>query len=1143
MPGKKQFFIVLFCLTFFFHWGCLYSNEGDSGDFRQLSSLLERIETLPAAEQIDSLKLFIARHPGVEQAYWLLLNRYWRFNQPHIAEKDFLEFAQKEAFRETARWMLAIHYLSQGDTRKAREYLRLSIRQGKELPFLFTLRFLEFAVYNDPLLVKHRLVEDFAPSMTKTSQTLLKALVAFIQHDYIRSLAVLSNLSEGVQESKEVLFLKGMCEYRLKHIKKADILITRGLKISQLENDPVFLGVMLTSSGEVAVDRRGRDKALKFFKRAHHLSKISGDLFVFVNATRGYAEALKFLNRYHEAVEIANEAVKIAAHFPMRPLVARVYYEKGQSSYYLEKYHQALAAYDSAWNILVKNEKENYFLLNLTANGQGDIYKGVHLYELARHRYQEGLRLARTYHSKRFLITALQKLGDLLIQEKKYDKAIENFKEYVAQTGSIHKKCFGNRQIAEIYIEQKKYDQAEPYYVNALNFALKAKYPLYIGWCQVGMGNLKRLQGDSLGAMKYYHEALKIAREMAQTEKGNKLRIFIYNELGRLSKNHNTREAIRAFRRSAKYIEESRTSLKVEQFRIGFFSVYNSVYKNLAQCYFDAYLREDNPVYIDSIYYFMEMSQGRSLKDLSLGNRNNTEIFKNNTVYQNYQKASQKLQRLQRALRTSVYQYAPQSKRDSLLTRIELARYDLLEYRLRLLDESRSDTTLGTPRILTVSQIQSQLKKLNTGILQFQIGEDNSFVLAVTENEKAVIRLPITAEQLSTNVTALMSPFHQLNRKNLSEVTFRADIAHRLYRELFLPVEEAITLPENLVIVPDLAMTNLPLEMLLSKAPPKPFFTPEDPPQYAADFLQHRYIFTYSPTSLTIHPSQPVKFREPKVLVFANPFQIGEALAKGSATNFTTQPYSQAAGNEGKLREGMSIDRRFSPLAYAEVEASGIQKLSPSAATFMRNEFTEQKLRVNATRYDIIHIATHGFVGNAFDAFSGLVLALSNDSGDDGFLMGYEISDMNFQKCDLISLSACETGQGKLVAGEGVLGLPRLFLNAGAKSVMMTLWKVDDQFTSRLMPTFYKYLLKEHYPKAMALAAAKRDILNEHFQNNQVAYQHPVFWASFVLFGDPGNRSLYIPGYLLLRAILISLLIIGGGYYLYSRFRRNRALK
>lgn len=150
-------------------------------------------------------------------------------------------------------------------------------------------------------------------------------------------------------------------------------------------------------------------------------------------------------------------------------------------------------------------------------------------------------------------------------------------------------------------------------------------------------------------------------------------------------------------------------------------------------------------------------------------------------------------------------------------------------------------------------------------------------------------------------------------------------------------------------------------------------------------------------------------------------------------------------------------------------------------------------------------------------------------------LMGYEISDLNLN-CDLITLSACETGRGKLMVGEGILGLPRLFLSAGAKSVMMTLWKVDDLFASQLIPEFYHEYLNNNLPKVHALAQAKRKMLNKPSPVNGIYYQHPLFWASFTLFGDPGPGHVYLVNF---KIILLLTLITAFIYLTFRKVRRT----
>jgi CHAT domain-containing protein len=176
----------------------------------------------------------------------------------------------------------------------------------------------------------------------------------------------------------------------------------------------------------------------------------------------------------------------------------------------------------------------------------------------------------------------------------------------------------------------------------------------------------------------------------------------------------------------------------------------------------------------------------------------------------------------------------------------------------------------------------------------------------------------------------------------------------------------------------------------------------------------------------------------------------------------------------------------------------------------MKEQATERNLKaVHAT--DILHVATHGFFtirhinpGKEFRREvtfnSGLILTGANKSlqeettefQDDGILTAYEVTNLDLAGTSLVVLSACETGLGNIEIGEGVYGLQRSFLQAGAKNVLISLWKVDDGITNELMSKFYSYLLSTQNIHE-ALMKAQRDIRNK--------YPDPAAWGSFILIG------------------------------------------
>jgi CHAT domain-containing protein len=145
--------------------------------------------------------------------------------------------------------------------------------------------------------------------------------------------------------------------------------------------------------------------------------------------------------------------------------------------------------------------------------------------------------------------------------------------------------------------------------------------------------------------------------------------------------------------------------------------------------------------------------------------------------------------------------------------------------------------------------------------------------------------------------------------------------------------------------------------------------------------------------------------------------------------------------------------------------------------------------------FRVIHLAVHGLGNSEFPDRAALVLGNSPSTGQDGLLQVREIRDLPL-RADLVTLSACDTGNGKLLGEEGIASLERAFLLAGAKSVIASLWTADDTYTIALMKRLYQHLI-DGYDKGAALQQAKVDLLKQFA--GQAA---PVYWAGFTLVGD-----------------------------------------
>jgi CHAT domain-containing protein len=211
-------------------------------------------------------------------------------------------------------------------------------------------------------------------------------------------------------------------------------------------------------------------------------------------------------------------------------------------------------------------------------------------------------------------------------------------------------------------------------------------------------------------------------------------------------------------------------------------------------------------------------------------------------------------------------------------------------------------------------------------------------------------------------------------------------------------------------------------------------------------------------------------------------------------------------------------------LKYSGTEIDKISRLFKNTKTtaFVRDEASEEKLKKHQLDdYKIIHFATHSQIDNKWPMRSHIVLSINESPEENGFLEAREIYNLNLN-ADLITLSACESGLGKFIRGEGIEGLNRAFFYAGASSVLMSLWPVNDQATYQLMERFYTYL-KASESIMNSLRKAKLEMINSG------VLSHPYYWAGFVISGKADHiifQRDYKRWFLLCAILLASVVII-----------------
>jgi CHAT domain-containing protein len=261
----------------------------------------------------------------------------------------------------------------------------------------------------------------------------------------------------------------------------------------------------------------------------------------------------------------------------------------------------------------------------------------------------------------------------------------------------------------------------------------------------------------------------------------------------------------------------------------------------------------------------------------------------------------------------------------------------------------------------------------------------------------------------------------------------------------------------------------LPFEAFISAKPDT-----GDVSYWALQYLCRKYRIHYA-YSLNVLKSQKAgnyPTKSPRVLGLSYSSDLTTtALANGRKSLENELPYS--------AEELKNIDRWFS-------------------GDFFENEdATEHRFKSEAEQFEIIHLALHG-ITDTTDMFSSrLEFKKEADPVEDGQLYAYELYDMDLSNAQMVVLSACETGIGKLFQGEGQFSIARGFAAAGCHSILMSLWRVDDKSTAELMDYFYKYL-KQGIAKDESLRLAKLDFINA--SNDLRA--HPANWAAFITLGD-----------------------------------------
>jgi CHAT domain-containing protein len=373
----------------------------------------------------------------------------------------------------------------------------------------------------------------------------------------------------------------------------------------------------------------------------------------------------------------------------------------------------------------------------------------------------------------------------------------------------------------------------------------------------------------------------------------------------------------------------------------------------------------------------------------------------------------------------------------------------------------------------------------DTVVLSYWLGRSRSAAFVISRDAVKVAILPVSRSEVETAARRLHEAISKGPSVLLRTEQERAQAA--VSAMILRPVSAWLT-RERVVVVPDGALHYVPFATLSSTDADEPLIVHKEivqAPSLAAMVALDR-------------EAVPTDGAGMRIAVLADPVLASSDPRVVSRGRITP---SHAASTPDLIRSANAVGwSSFARLPYTRDEASSIGKLATHGRASLALDFEASRrtaLDRKLNEFDVVHFATHGIINSSRPELSGIVLSLVNPQGqaEDGFLRLHDIYNMKLN-AGLVVLSACRTALGADIRGEGLVGLTRGFMYAGAPRVVASLWDVRDRSTAELMTRFYRFMLHDGLAPAAALRQAQRSMWRE------PRWRHPANWGAFLLQGS-----------------------------------------
>jgi len=948
-------------------------------------------------------------------------------------------------------------------------------------------------------------------------------------------------LGERRYEMKTLLYL-GDVNVRLSKFQRSIELCAQALPIARELGDRRFEGISLSSVGWGWHNLGEYRKALEYYQPALAIRQSLG-------IGRDLAQTLTAIALIHTEMGEANLALD--AYRQSLPL-ARASGDKAQHAYALNSMallHIRLGEHQQALNLLQEAlalwpETGNQYGESQALNLTGMAYSNLFDMQNALSYYTQSIEFAEKTGARYSAAEALNNLGIQYWRLRDFDQAFACYERALQYWREIGNRLMESRTLNNLgllYIDKGDPDKSFELFKTALGDRVNGKYLRTdagllsnIALAHLMQGHIKQAPEEFQLSLEWYQRALPLVRE----NRDMRLEASALRSMAEAHLMLNQFELARKEVDQAVAIAERvRTGISGPEYRILTQPWMTLVYRTQVRALMRLHQEDPQAGYDKLALRACEQFRLRTLLELLSESR----IELSQGIDPGYLTRLNELQLKLESAETLRAQ-SINRKQTEKLAEIEKEMEELLRQRDLLDAQIRAShpqyAALKMPAPLSPSEIQRQLLDDETILLEYLLGANDSYLWLVTTDSISSYRLPQTYKinQAARRVQQLLTLSNQpsgaetLKEKHARQAMQKAefDQASRELSQLILGPVAGKLGNKRLLIVGDGILQYIPFGVLPApdgerqgdketrRQGDKGAGQIRNPQPYVPLIANHEVVTLPSASVLaTLRQIRTGRSAAPHALaVLADPVFSGEdervSLNARTKIESVQEPGQLGSAGSGAATAKIVSDversaadsgiQVFRRLRFSRQEAEAITGSLRASERLEALDFAaDRRLALGGKlgEYRILHFATHGLLNNKIPALSGLVFSLVDEQGRplNGFLRLHEIYNLKLN-ADLVVLSGCQTALGQEVSGEGLIGLTRGFMHAGAPRVVASLWNVNDQATANLMKLFYERMLKDGLRPAAALRAAQMAMWKT--EPNAVPYR----WGAFILQGD-----------------------------------------